>query len=662
MRDAVRAPFVLSERSMRRPSLLSFSALLASAALQAASAQMPAPHAPEPPDPRAGLLPPQSISLADLRAFRPTSANWRIAGGATVDRSRDLALAADAGSGVLVNSPTDAAKAHLFTAFEHGDIDVSLDVMLPKGSNSGVYLMGRYEVQLFDSWGVARPTFADMGGIYQRWNERRGAGNEGYEGVAPRLNASRAPGLWQHLEIVFRAPRFEGRRKVANARFVKVSLNGVVVQENVEVTGPTRAAPFEDERATGPLMIQGDHGPLAVRNLQYKSYTGAAQLSDLRFRAYTGEQMDSAWIDTHTPVREGTAVGLSSEPAQATNRFAVAFDGSLTVPTAGRYRFILDLDWVGAEPAMQGPAVAGARLSLDGKPVLAHRGAAQRAMADVDLTAGKHAFALRFFKNRQYGNQRDIKLWIEGPGVERQALHDERMLTTFGNPVNPIVLRPETEPVLLRSFEWHRGVKRTAVLSVADPLGAHYSYDLAQGTPFFVWRGPFLETTQMWNDRGEDQISQPLGSVLDLSGAPTVAFLGDANAAWPDSVTDERQLKRLGFQLDKAGRPTIRSQVRDVVIEDAIRPDSAGASLRRELRMRAPATAETTGLYVLIAQGKSITKQSDGSYAVNDRSYFVTLPAGAPQPVVREQGGRSELLVPVRFDRGESTVTYSIVW
>ena len=297
---------------MRRPFLLSFTALLASAALQVAGAQMPAPHAPEPPDPRAGLLSPQSVSLADLGAFRPTSANWRIAGGATVDRSRDLALAPESGTGVLVNVPTDAAKGHLLTTFEHGDIDVSLDVMLPKGSNSGVYLMGRYEVQLFDSWGVARPTFADMGGIYERWNERRGPGNEGYEGVPPRLNASRAPGLWQHLEIVFRAPRFEGRRKTANARFVKVTLNGVVVQENVEVTGPTRAAPFEDERAAGPLMIQGDHGPLAVRNIQYKSYTGAAQLSDVRFRAYTGEQMDSAWIDTHTPGREGTAAGLSS--------------------------------------------------------------------------------------------------------------------------------------------------------------------------------------------------------------------------------------------------------------------------------------------------------------------------------------------------------------
>jgi hypothetical protein len=409
-------------------------------------------------------------------------------------------------------------------------------------------------------------------------------------------------------------------------------------------------------------MIQGDHGPVAVRNIQYKSYTGVAALTDLRYKAYTGDAMDSAWIDTHQPVREGMATGISTDPARATNKFAVAYDGSLTVPTAGRYRFIMNLDWVGAEPAMQGPAVAGARLSLDGKPVLVHNGTARRAMADVDLTAGKHAFALRFYKNRQYGNERDISLWIEGPGVRRQALHDETLLTTAGNPVSPIVLQAEREPVLLRSFEWHRHSKRTTVMSVADPTGVHYSYDLAQGAPIFVWRGPFLETTQMWNDRGEDQIARPVGSTVDLSGTPTVAFLGDANAAWPDSLPDEREFTRLGFLLDKAGRPTIRSRVHGVTVEDALRPDSSGPSLHRELRLHAPATASTDGMYVLLAQGKTIARQSDGSYAVDDRSYLVTLPSGAAQPVLREQNGRAELLLPVRFDRGEAAVAYSIVW
>ena len=56
----------------------------------------------------------------------------------------------------------------------------------------------------------------------------------------------------------------------ANARFERVVHNGVVVHENVEVTGPTRAASFEDEQPVGPLMLQGDHGPVAYRNIRLR--------------------------------------------------------------------------------------------------------------------------------------------------------------------------------------------------------------------------------------------------------------------------------------------------------------------------------------------------------------------------------------------------------
>jgi hypothetical protein len=166
----------------------------------------------------------------------------------------------------------------------------------------------------------------------------------------------------------------------------------------------------------------------------------------------------------------------------------------------------------------------------------------------------------------------------------------------------------------------------------------------------------------MWDDRGEDQSSRPAGSVVDLAGAPAVAYLSDANAAWPDSVIDEQEFRRNGYVLDKAGRPTFLSTVHGVTVEDALRPDTDGVTLHRTLRLRAPGSASVDGLYVQLAQGKHVTRQADGSYAVDDKSYLVTLPSGAAQPVVRQQSGREELLLPVRFDRGESTVAYSIVW
>jgi len=103
------------------------------------------------------------------------------------------------------------------------------------------------------------------GSIYERWKDEKG-----YEGYKPMINAARPAGEWQSFDIVFRAPRFKNGKKVEDAAFIEVRLNGVVVQHRVKVTGPTRAAIFEDEKPTGPLLLQGDHGPIQFRNIRIR--------------------------------------------------------------------------------------------------------------------------------------------------------------------------------------------------------------------------------------------------------------------------------------------------------------------------------------------------------------------------------------------------------
>lgn len=601
-----------------------------------------------------GELAPRPLPMASIGEFRPTSSNWTIAGGASANRATPMTLLSSPGTGVVVNVPRQDARGHLLTTWEHGDIDLSFDVMLPKGSNSGVYLMGRYELQLFDSWGVRAPSFADLGGIYQRWDDARRAG---FDGTAPRVNASRAPGLWQHVDLSFRAPKFSGARKMANARFARVVVNGVVVHENVEVTGPTQSAAFQDERAMGPLMFQGDHGPVALRNLTYKSYAGTVAVSGLRYRAFQGDAMDASFAATHMPVHEGDATSISPEHAGVNDRFAVSYDGTLTAPTAGLYRFQLTLGWIGSDSATRGAAIGGGRLAIDGALVISHDGADRRMTADVQLAAGKHAFALTYYKNRASFNRRDVSLFVEGPGVERRALHEELGGSV---PINPIVVDVQREPVLLRGFIRHGDTKRVIAIAVADPAGVHYSYDLAQGALLHVWRGPFLETTQMWHERGESQTAEPMGSVVTLAGTPTVAIVADANAAWPDSVIDDRQLRRDGYSLDRSGHPTFLFRVGSVSVEDRMLPAADGASLRRELHFRAPSAAPD-GTYVQLARAERITRESDGSFVVGDRSYYV-VPGDGPAPLVRRFGDRDELMLPVRFERGEAVVSYTIVW
>ena len=91
------------------------------------------------------------------------------------------------------------------------------------------------------------------------------------EGYPPKTNAAKPPGTWQTLDILFRAPRFDASgKKVANARFVKVTLNGQVVQDDLEVPCPTGNNWRNPEHPTGALLLQGDHGPVAFRNVRVR--------------------------------------------------------------------------------------------------------------------------------------------------------------------------------------------------------------------------------------------------------------------------------------------------------------------------------------------------------------------------------------------------------
>ena len=166
-------------------------------------------------------------------------------------------------SGVILNGPT-GRTANLCSERTFGDVELYLEFMLAKGSNSGVYLQGLYEIQIFDSWGsIEAVKTSDAGAIYHRWINEQGVG-----GSPPLVNASRRPGEWQSYQAWFRAPRFDAAgKKTQPARFVRVLFNGQLVQKEVDIDGPTRASLENPEAASGPLMIQGDHGPVAFRNL-----------------------------------------------------------------------------------------------------------------------------------------------------------------------------------------------------------------------------------------------------------------------------------------------------------------------------------------------------------------------------------------------------------
>jgi hypothetical protein len=125
--------------------------------------------------------------------------------------------------------------------------------------NSGIFLMGRYEIQVLDCY--ENPTYPDgtTGGVYGQY--------------PPLANACRKPGEWQMYDIIWTSPRFVGDRLVSPA-YVTVILNGIVTQNHVEVQGPTQhraLAHYEPQGLIGPLHLQ-DHGDLVrYRNIWYRA-------------------------------------------------------------------------------------------------------------------------------------------------------------------------------------------------------------------------------------------------------------------------------------------------------------------------------------------------------------------------------------------------------
>ena len=203
-----------------------------------------------------------------LAGWRKPTGSWMAAKSVALDPANASAFTIAPGEGILVNG-ADGRTVNLVTEREFGDAALHVEFCIPKHSNSGIYLMGRYEVQVYDSFGVEKDAYPGLecGGLYPR-----GIREANVDGHSPLVNASKPAGEWQSFDIVFLAPRFDAAgKKTQCARFVKVVHNGRLIHANVDLTGPTRSSLFEDEKPAGPILLQGDHGPVAYRNVRIQA-------------------------------------------------------------------------------------------------------------------------------------------------------------------------------------------------------------------------------------------------------------------------------------------------------------------------------------------------------------------------------------------------------
>ncbi|MGH9341295.1 MAG: 3-keto-disaccharide hydrolase [Acidobacteriota bacterium] len=178
------------------------------------------------------LAPPDNVQWGEpIQLFNDQNLEgWKL-------RDPDAAQTWEAQNGVLVNT---ASGTDLITEDEFESFRLQMDFRYPEGSNSGVYLRGRYELQIQDDIGK-EPGSLFIGGVY------------GF--LTPTVNAARPAGEWQNYDITLLG------------RQITVILNGQTVIDNQEIPGITGGALDPHEAEAGPIMLQGDHGPVSFRNI-----------------------------------------------------------------------------------------------------------------------------------------------------------------------------------------------------------------------------------------------------------------------------------------------------------------------------------------------------------------------------------------------------------
>lgn len=461
-----------------------------------------------------------------------------------------------------------------------------------------------------------------------------------------RGEASIQPGIWQQLELSFQ-PGSAGEP----ALLVACYLNGNLVyyQQSLAVSGS----------GSGPVSLELSEGSLSIDDLRYTDRAGeGSTITDdgkivlnlplIRYTYFESEDrpIDPADFSTMTPKKEGFISRFDLWSVRdRRSEYGIRFTADLQVPRAGDYTF-------GSSTR------AGARIYLDDEMILDVDGDSSEEDGEtvVTLTEGEHRIRVDYY---QLTNAANFNLYYIAPGGERTALNDlsgsRDIITPPSTDITEIEL--DDRPYLLRSFlnfppgkVYDYTDKRTHVVNVGEREGPNYSYDLQSGSILQVWRGKFVDVSNMWVERGQAQIARPLGQLVAFDGK---IGWSETQDDWVDSLSDVRHLR---YDLDAAGRPTFvfGTDDEETLLTDRIVPSENG--LERTLTNEAGEMVQ----YVLLGSARKITERSLGSFSLRGPGINLDVRELASGSLTLLRGDNVERLV-AELPPGEH-ITYSINW
>ncbi len=459
-----------------------------------------------------------------------------------------------------------------------------------------------------------------------------------------RTSVDIRPNVWQNLEIAY-LPAGPS----TPALLVATYLNGNLVYYQ-------QPLPSTDQ-PPGPLTLELTNGTLSVTNLRSHGEAGKSStlasngevilnMPLIHYAYYEVDGRPETFEDwnTQAPSKEGYISRFDLGAIREQNRdYAIRFEGDLTIPRAGDYTFYLRSSTHSA-------------LFIDGEPVVAlgpdTEGIENEGM--VSLGEGDHRVRLDHYQETNWNH---LLLKYSTGEQERASFNDMPEGRAIATPRSQEALVVETDdrPYLLRSFLnfpnariYDYTDKRTHVINVGEASGPHYSYDLQNGALLQVWRGEFVDASEMWDGRGEPQVVRPLGPAVSFDGQPQWSTESDE---WPDSLADFHHRR---YELDEEGRPTFYFEFGDdSEVSDRVVPTEGG--IRRTLT-----NASSKTLLTNLVAAANIRQTAPGVFEMVDPGLNVEVTELASGGLKLMEGeGRQRLVA--ELPPGEH-LTYSIAW
>ncbi len=434
--------------------------------------------------------------------------------------------------------------------------------------------------------------------------------------IKPEENAEKTTGLWQKVEISLEeAPNMKG---MALINYIKI--NDVFVHQHVLLP--------KDDGLKNSILLEVFAGKFAVKNMKFLEQANIQPLVLKNIKAEVWDVFDWETISTgsNASIKKAELLAINHEIGQdhSKRNFIIKYDASLIVDKAGTYN--LSFDFAGKYKLLiDNKLITDFKEEFLNRKVVSHK---------LNLSKGEHTFRLEYEK---VWFPAALGVFVSGNGAKTYPLHELTSLPE-NNLGGKITHNPVLNTEIIRGFYMHNGIKITTAMGVGFTSNLNYAIDLERGNLLSVWKGKFIDITEMWLDRGEPQTFAAEGMLSHINAA---GLLHTAD----NKILD---LNYKGYAVDATQTPTFTySNEKGLSCEKLIQV--MDDKLHVDLKFSGISSEK-----VVLAKATNIEKVEKNVYKVGEMFVLVN---DKLKPEIFKLADGAVLQVPV-----QNSITYQLAW